>query len=351
MKRIVLCLAVVLCAATLWADKALPTGKFSVSADKQVQFAPGNLQFHMKDSLWRFARNQFDWVGNANLEMGNRNFDGWVDLLSWSLGEANNYGATSNYDTLTYCNQTFVDWGTMFDDEPWYTMSREEWNYLLNTRAGANDKYGIAMIGDTLGMILLPDEWTEPEGVTFVPRTVPTSDLWRDEDAIDDTWDHYRVDKANMPANLFTLDQWAKLEAAGAVFLPFAGRRSGGYGNYLNTKCKIETSMFRYSYYENYLGTYWTSTLHNAAKGQADYVYTFSYYGGTDYRWGKTVIWSENGRYGQSVRLVRPYNDTPSALEQTNDKSQITNHKYIKGGHLLIEHNGQTFTILGAKVE
>ena len=310
MKRIYISLFVLCYAAMMQA-----AGVFSVAADKKVEFAPGNLQFHMKDSVWRFAPNQYDWCGNANLEVGNPNYEGWVDLLSWSLGEANNYGATSNYDTMTYINQSFVDWGTMWDEEEWYTMSRSEWDYVLNKRTGANDKWGMALLGDTLGMILLPDTWTAPEGITFVPKTYPISELWGDNDAIDDTWDHYRVHRDSMPANQFSLEQWAQLEAAGAVFLPYAGRRSGGYGNYLNTKCKTVTEMFRYSYYENYLGTYWTSTLHNAEKGQADYVYTFSYYGGEDYRWGKAVIWSENGRYGQSVRLVKPHKDGPTGVE------------------------------------
>ena len=329
------------------------TGRFSISATQQVEFAPGNLQFHMKDSLWRFAPNQFDWCGTANLEVGNPDYDGWIDMLCWSIGPDNNYGATSNYDTMTYVNREFVDWGDLFETEDWFTMSREEWDYLLNKRSAANDKWAMALIGDTLGMILLPDEWTAPESITFVPRTIPSSELWRDEDAIDDTYDHYRIQRENMPANLFTLEQWAELEAAGAVFLPYAGRRSGGFGNYLNAKCETVTEMYRYFYYENYLGTYWTRTLHNAAKGQADYVYTFKYsvVGGEEqYDWGKNVIWSENGRYGQSVRLVRPAKNDPTDIDQiTNHKSQITN-KIIRDGLLLIERNGEVFTLTGQKL-
>lgn len=326
------------------------TGLFSISATQQVEFAHGNLQFHMKDSLWRIAPNQYDWCGNANLEVGNPNYDGWIDLLSWSLGQENNYGATSNYDTMTYVNKSFVDYGELFETEDWFTMSRDQWTYLLNTRAGANDKWGMAMIGDTLGMILLPDEWTAPEGITFVPQTVPVSELWSDDDAIDATWDHYRVKKDSMPANKFTLAQWAEMEAAGAAFLPYAGRRSGGFGNYLNAKCQTVSEMYRYSYYENYLGTYWTSTLHNAEKGQADYVYTFNYYGGEDYRWGKAVIWSENGRYGQSVRLVRLVENVPTDIDQiTNDPLPMTN-KIIRNGQIFIERNGEVYTITGQPV-
>ena len=126
MKRAILSFAIVFFAANMFATTL--SGRFSISATQQVTFSPGNLQFHTKDSLWRFAPNQFDWCGNANLEMGNPNYDGWVDLFSWSLGQANNYGATSNNDTLTYVNQTFVDWGDIFETQDWYTMSRTEWD-------------------------------------------------------------------------------------------------------------------------------------------------------------------------------------------------------------------------------
>ena len=280
-------------------------GKFIINSHGDTAiFSRGNLQYQQSSNTWRCAPTQYEWMGNNNLQMGNTSYDGWVDLFSWSIGAENNYGATSNYNTATYVNKEFVDWGGLFSDE-WSTLSRAEWNYLLNSRPNANSKWGVAMIGDTLGMVLLPDIWEAPSGVTFVPGNLPISELWDDADALDATGDHYRVKKENMSANKFTLEQWADLEAAGAVFLPFAGRRSGGYGNYLNTKCETVTDMFRYVYYENYLGTYWSSTLHNAAKGQADYLYTFSFYGGEDYRWGKGVIWSENGRYGQSVRLVK----------------------------------------------
>lgn len=300
MKKTILFVAALMCAVTTFA-----TGKFSVAAGKQVTFAHGNVQFHMKDSVWRIAPSQLDWCGNANLEVGNPNYDGWIDLLSWSLGPKNNYGATSNYDTLTYCNQKFVDWGQLFPGQELSTLTSDEWYYLLAQREGWDSKWGMAYIGDTLGMILLPDDWTAPSGVTFVAKTKPTSEVWADDDALDATGDHYRVKKANMPANKFTLAEWKLLEDAGALFLPYAGRRSGGYGNYLNTKCIEQATMFRYSYYENYLGTYWAKEVYNAAKGQCKYLYTFEYYGGDDYRWGnKMAKWGENGRYGQSVRLA-----------------------------------------------
>ena len=282
---------------------ALIGGKFIINAKGDTAvFSRGNLQYQQSSDTWRCAPNQYEWKGMGNLQMGNAEYEGWVDLFCWSIGAENNYGATSAYLSTDYYNKDFVDWGGLFSGD-WSTLSSSEWKYLLNTRPDANDKWGMAMIEDNLGMILLPEEWVAPDGITFVPRTNPTSELWDDEDAIDDTEDHYRVKAENMPANKFTLAQWAELEAAGAVFLPYAGRRSGGYGNHTNRLDETITAEYNYTYYENYLGTYWTSTSSNKAEGKADYVYTFRYEGG-EYNWGKAVVWGENGRYGQSVRLT-----------------------------------------------
>lgn len=279
-------------------------GKFIINAKGDTAiFSNGNLQYQQSSNTWRCAPNQYDWAGEAaNEQMGNPAYEGWVDLFCWSLGAENNYGATSNNLSTNYHNKDFVDWGGLFSGE-WSTLSSAQWSYLLNSRSGANDKWGMAMIEDNLGMILLPNEWTAPAGVTFVPRTNPTSELWDDGDMIDASYDHFRVKPENMPANKFTLAEWEELEAAGAIFLPYAGRRSGGYGNHINKDDEEVAAEYNYTYYENYLGTYWTSTAATKEKGTVNYVYTFKYEGG-DYNWGKAVIWSENGRYGQSVRLV-----------------------------------------------
>ena len=297
-------------------------GKFLINAKGDTAiFSRGNLQYQQSTDTWRCAPNQYEWKGMSNLQMGNSEYEGWVDLFCWSLGAENNYGATSNYQTATYFNKTFVDWGTLFasDEKEWSTLSRDEFYYLLNSRPDANNKWGVAMIGDTLGMVLLPDVWvTEaPAGIPFVAgnNSLPTTELWRDEDCIQDLAPEeieakgyqYRLKKENLPANKFTLEQWEELETAGAVFLPFAGRRTGGVGNYLDYYEVTHPDMQYQHYYENYQGTYWTSTMYNAAKGQPYYLYTFSYSKSGDteyYNWGKGVFWGENGRFGQSVRLV-----------------------------------------------
>ena len=298
-------------------------GAFSVSGTKQVYFSQGNLQYNQASNIWRLAPNQTDWMGLNNLEMGNSSFNDWVDLFSWSLGTANNYGATPINDSVAYVNKDFVDWGNLISGS-WRTLSNDEWQYLLNGRADANDKWGMAKVGDTLGMILLPDVWTSPEGVTFVAgsSTLPSSELWDDGDCIDSECDHLRVKDGNLPANKFSLVEWQKLEANGAVFLPCAGRRSGGVGNHYNRKNEIVEYEYNYTYYENYLGTYWSSTHSNKAEGKSYYVYTFMRaISKDDFEWGKAAFWGETGRYGQSVRLV---SDVPAkVIGDLNDAAAI----------------------------
>lgn len=318
-------------------------GKFIINAKGDTAvFSRGNLQYQQSTQTWRCAPNQYDWAGEAaNEQMGNAAYAGWVDLFSWSLGAENNYGATSAYLSTAYQNKDFVDWGGLFSGD-WSTLSSAEWQYLLNSRSGANDKWGMAMIGDNLGMILLPNDWTAPAGVTFVPRTNPTSELWDEEDMIDNTGDHYRVKPENMPANKFTLEEWAQLEAAGAIFLPYAGRRSGGYGNYINRLDVEVADEYNFTYYENYLGTYWTSTAANKAAGTVNYVYTLKYQkvnNEDDYQWGKAVVWGENGRYGQSVRLVhiipRQYAVTYD-VNGAEGEAPVDGAKYLDGADVTL---------------
>ena len=173
---------------------------FSVSSSKQVIFSPGNLQYHPAKNIWRFAENQTDYIGDANANISST-YNGWLDLFVWST-------STTDYDG------SFVDWGTnkIGSDAPntWRTLTYDEWKYLLNTRPNASSLKGVAQVNGVNGLILLPDSWTCPSGITFKSGF------------------HSRYDVQYYAAyQTFSADQWAALEAAGAVFLPAAGYRYG----------------------------------------------------------------------------------------------------------------------------
>ena len=205
-------------------------GSFSVSADKHVTFSKGNLQYTQSTNTWSFAKNQWDMIGTDNVIGGSVTSDPTygdskngtaladkVDLFGWSgsTGSAK-FGVSTSEDDADYSG-SFVDWGEnkIGSDAPntWRTLPFEEWDYLLNTRANASSLKGVAQVNGVNGLILLPDNWTCPAGVTFKSGFHSSHGV--------EAYGQYQT---------FTAEQWSKLEAAGAVFLPAAGRRYGSEG-------------------------------------------------------------------------------------------------------------------------
>ena len=188
-------------------------GVFSVSADKQVTFSPGNLQYHPANDEWRFAPSQLDYIGHANSNYS-PTYNGWIDLFgfSGSTGSAK-FGVSTSQDYADYSG-SFVDWGEnkIGSDAPntWRTLPFEEWDYLLNTRANASSLKGVAQVNGVNGLILLPDNWVCPAGVTFKSGFHSNYGV-----------DYYAAYQT------FTAAEWSKLESAGAVFLPAVGYRRG----------------------------------------------------------------------------------------------------------------------------
>ena len=219
-------------------------GVFSVSASKQVTFSPGNLQYHPANYEWRFAENQYDYVGSANSNIS-ATYNGWIDLFGWGTGNAPTKSITDYSDY-----QTFVDWGTnkIGDDAPntWRTLSKDEWMYIFYNRPNAQSLFALGSVNGVNGTIILPDNWTTPAGVSFVAST--TKGLY---------WDgsyYYNSKGNNFSHNTYTTEQWSKMEQAGAVFLPASGYRWGA------------------DVYEvGYLGYYWSSTEYD--EGRAYCVY------------------------------------------------------------------------------
>lgn len=87
------------------------------------------------------------------------------------------------------------------------------------TRTNANNLLGVARINLNAdgteyvnGLIILPDTWTYPAGVTFKSGFASENSI-----------------QAYADYQTFTLADWQKLEAAGAVFLPASGYRIGSY--------------------------------------------------------------------------------------------------------------------------
>lgn len=231
------------------------SGLFSVSDNTQVQFSPGNLQYQDSTATWRFAENQYDYIGTDNSNI----YSGWIDLFGWGTGFSPFKTSTSSADY-----SSFVDWGANAISNggnvegQWRTLTKDEWGYLFITRADAASLYGMGSVNGINGLILLPDDWIQPNDISFVNSSSSKS----------------------FTANTYTLTQWNTMEAAGAVFLPAAGHRNG-------------TSVSNVGSY----GYAWSSTADDSGASNAYFVVFSS---------GNLSPQSRNPRYyGFSVRLVR----------------------------------------------
>lgn len=267
---------------------------FSVSDNKRVHFAPGNLFW--SEGAWRMYANAWEYVGNTanntnpTATEGNR-----LDLFCWGATGLN--GVAPNSATSFYTENVNLegnnDWGNVelaynpTGQTGWRTLSKEEWRFLINTRHNARSKMGFATITHTnglatRGLVLLPDGWILPDGYSFTAAALP---------------DNYKYS-----TNIYTEDQWVDMALAGAVFLPAAGQRSG------TVVTNVDNPGNPYS--DPYSGYYWTSThstyLDTEENPFACYVW-FSEAGGFNNTTG-----TEGYRYyedrrsrGMSVRLVR----------------------------------------------
>lgn len=208
---------------------------FSVSSTHQVYFSPGNLQYHPKNKKWRFAPSQLDYIGDGNKNISST-YNGWLDLFGWGTG-ADPTKSIANRDFYKDC---YNDWGRnkIGSDaaRTWSTLNYDGWKYLLLDRPNASSLRGVAQVNGVNGLILLPDAWTCPDGITFKSGF------------------HSSYGASYYAAyQTFTADQWSKMEAAGAVFLPAAGRRYHYDKNH----------TYNYSLFVQevqYYGNYWSSS-------------------------------------------------------------------------------------------
>lgn len=177
-------------------------GEFSVSESKKIKFTSGNLYkdadegediFHMETSQEAYP-------------------DGWnanhIVHFYWTKDASKSYAEAYDDDPCTVNDKFFADGSedhtiTIDGQSELYTLSKEEWDYLIDEYEIKNN----VTINNVTGcMVLAPD--------TF-------------EESIEDTYDY---------AN------WASAEACGLICLPPAGYRSG-------TEIVIES-----------YGLYWSST-------------------------------------------------------------------------------------------
>jgi hypothetical protein len=256
-------------------------GLFTINENgDQVWFSQGNLQYQASTNTWRFAENQWDYVGEDNSNIS-ETYSGWIDLFGWGTSGYNHgavcyqpwsitYNDNSYY--LAYGSTTYnlydqtgqADWGynAIYNGgntiNSWRTPTKEEFAYMFYTRETSSGiRFAKALVNGVKGIVLLPDNWnsnyynlneTDTQGVDFSSNTISAAD-----------WGEY-------------------LEANGVIFFPCGGRRH-------------ETLLYDIDF-----GFYWSSTANTSGN-----VYEFFF--------SDNFVYAANEQgnrfYGQNVRLVR----------------------------------------------
>ena len=297
----------------------LVLGWFSVSADKQVCFAPGNLQFNAsegthqtadgltKDGTWRFADSQWERAQSPWFDIFAWATSGWdntvndleakrfepteINTVAFGLHDYNYYGYGPSYGAgrsqdLTG-NSANHDWGiynaiSNGGDEAgkWRTLTYAEWDYLLNQRTTGSWDFAYIKTPDSIaGIVILPDDW---QG-----------------EAIKEG---------------YTAAEWTALETQGAVFLPE--------------------------------GEYWTATGDPNETNKNRFAIALFFNEGTN----NDPQDIQKDRYTRlPVRLVQDYKE-PDPAGFADKQAETINQKTLHDGQLLILQGENLFNTLGQKV-
>lgn len=314
---------------------------FSMSPTKLVAFAPGNLWYD--SGTWKFHSHQYDYCFNdttyADVK-SNYYESGSFDIFAWGTSGWRNpsdpswvyyqpweIGAVQLYDSGDPSTNIYKNtyWGfgpdspddlTTYPDGDWAWHNPITWqnpntgatttypmhtwrtptNYWYDTPSfffliGGNvsteylrrdnyaSKYGLATVVGKEGLIILPDNYVAPDGVTaFVG-------------GVTDGWN----------TNVFNAIDWAAMEAKGAIFLPAYGRIRATEVKVDEVTTKIEYRLRARGGAEALTGAYWSSTN---KQGQGEFAASFMSFTET----GVTLMNHTGKNWGNAVRPIRDLN-------------------------------------------
>ena len=274
---------------------------FTIDAEgHMVAFSKGNLQYNPSTNSWRFAENQWSFIGSGDCgnvyENGSKcdnenvmqiNYSGWLDLFAWGTsnwvrpnGEfywpTSWENSTANADKYHICGNGLnnlegayanADWGIYnqigpYPPNTWHTLSKAQWNYIIYIRANSENLCGFGIVNGIHGCILLPDNWQNIAGIVFYPSRT------------------YSIE------NEYSLGEWNAMEENGAIFLPKAGNRQGNEVD----EC-------------NHIGFYWTTTAAESYFINNSQKY---YTAACCFRFQNSLEFTEGERrWGFAIRLVR----------------------------------------------
>lgn len=298
-------------------------GVFSVGSGKQVCFSKGNLNYYGHNGgEWSFAGHQYDVLGEGNLVtiLDEPRVNDKVDLFLWS--NANNQYGTTGYSSTNaaFIEGAFVEWGENANlvkvlGSGWQTLSQKEWSFLLCERPNATQRVAYAIVNDMRGLILLPDEWTTPTGISLLTASENGLELITEGYGTS----YVGPDGGIGQINTYNADQWTQLEGAGAVFLPAAGFLGTAQGGSL-----VVASVNNY-------GCYWSSSsIDSPNYDDCAFMVMF--------KEGDIVpFYPQPRQLASAVRLVKPVSATAiNEKQETIDRAGSDgNHWYDMSGRRL----------------
>lgn len=228
-------------------------GLFTIDINgKQIYFSQGNLQYigSAPEPYWRFADNQWDYLGNNGQGSSNQNVDrdyfmwgtsgfnhGAICYQPWSTSPENSDYYPYGIGLANLYDQTGqADWGYNKIQNggnqlnQWRTLTYPEWEYILFTRNTVSGvRFVKAQVVGINGMMILPDNWDNSVG----------------------TLNNVNQSEASYNSNVISSESvWlSEFQSKGVVFLCSAGNRSAVTPEGI---CGI--------YFCNTLGFYWSSS-------------------------------------------------------------------------------------------
>lgn len=287
---------------------------FSIGSNKKVIISQGNLQYQASTGEWRFATNQYDYIGAS---AGNTTANGrasqaaWIDLFGWGTSGWNNgntyympydvdnsggegtgrgYGPTNGsaygfsltgaysesdwgvHNRISNGGDVAVKWrtltaGTATETDTLFNKRQTSTSNMPAGTANGKARFIKASIAGTNGVLLFPDNYVHPDELNI-------------------PYNSKRVYNSISESNHFGefsvgINDWPKMEAAGAVFLPAAG-------------CRSNTSVSDV----NSIAYYWSASSNATANA-----YAIKFFDTNGTNKSSTAI-GISRRFGCSVRLV-----------------------------------------------
>ena len=270
---------------------------FSVSADKKVFFSKGNLYatvtfgtgdeskvakkitgyaFESDQTYYRTWNNDVDADKYATSGKEDKAFFGYgmtttpagtVGTFYWTKSAL---VATSKvYNDSPDISDAFFAAGLKVRGHTWSCLTKDEFNYLLNTGGvGRSDenRFALAKVNGICGLLIFPDGYTGTINVTGIGEINKTLDQ-------------------EYPSDSIEASTWTSMQEAGVVFLPASGYRSG-------------SAIVTVGSTDSLCGLYWSNTLYDNEFASALY-----FFGSDAYKLG-VGIGNNYHSTGCSVRLV-----------------------------------------------